>query len=154
MASAFGADAAAMSFEGYGRYTSMIKQLATVMVPVTDQDRALAFFVEKLGFEPRADFEYADGERWVEVAPVGAATQLTLVRSREAGIETGVALNTDDVDAEHAALRGAGLDVDAAILREGDAVVHWAGGVLAGLPPMFLVRDPDGNSFLIVQSLG
>ena len=130
----------------------MITQLATVMVPVTDQDRSRAFFVEQLGFEPRADFEYAGGARWVEVAPVGATTQLTLVRADEAGIETGLAYSCDDVEAEHARLRGRGVDVDEAILRQGDPVVHWAGGVLAGLPPMFRVRDPDGNSFLIVQS--
>ncbi len=41
--------------------------------------------------------------------------------------------------------------MDDAVLREGDPVVHWAGAVLAGIPPMFRLRDPDGNSFLIGQ---
>jgi hypothetical protein len=57
----------------------------------------------------------------------------------------------EDVDADHADLRARGVDVDEAILRMGDPVVHWGGAVLAGLPPMFLLRDPDRNSFLIVQ---
>jgi catechol 2,3-dioxygenase-like lactoylglutathione lyase family enzyme len=134
-----------------------VTQVATVMVPVTDQDRALAFFVDALGFEKRADFEYADGERWVEVAPPGAASQVTLVQARDgrpAGIETGLSFNSTDVEADHAALRARGVDVDAAILGEDDPPVPWAGGVLAGIPPMFLVRDPDGNSFLIVATLG
>ena len=133
-----------------------VTQVATVMVPVTDQDRALAFFVDALGFEKRADFEYADGERWVEVAPPGAASQVTLVQARDgraAGIETGLSFNSTDVEADHAALRARGVDVDEAILGEDDPPVPWAGGVLAGIPPMFLVRDPDGNSFLIVATL-
>ena len=128
-----------------------VTQVATVMVPVTDQDRALAFFVDALGFEKRGDFEYADGERWVEVAPPGAASQVTLVQARDgraAGIETGLSFNSTDVEADHAALRARGVDVDDAILREGDP--PGAGGVLAGIPPMFRVRDPDGNSFLLV----
>ena len=133
-----------------------VTQVATVMVPVTDQDRALAFFVDALGFEKRGDFEYADGERWVEVAPPGAASQVTLVQARDgraAGIETGLSFNSTDVEADQAALRARGVDVDAAILGEDDPPVPWAGGVLAGIPPMFLVRDPDGNSFLIVATL-
>jgi catechol 2,3-dioxygenase-like lactoylglutathione lyase family enzyme len=136
--------------------TTHITQAVTIMIPVSDQDRALEFFVTELGFEKRADFEYAGGERWVELAPPGAATQMTLVRAsaeRPAGIETGLAFSTDDVVGAHADMRARGLDVDREILREGDPVVRWAGGVLAGIPPMFLVRDPDGNSFLIVQSL-
>lgn len=131
-----------------------ITQVATVYVPVGDQDRALDFFVGTLGFEQVADFRYADGERWVEVAPPGAATRVSLVPAsagRPAGIETGVGFLTDDVDADHADLRARGVDVDDAILRRGDPVVRWSGAALAGTPPMFLLRDPDGNSFLIVQ---
>jgi catechol 2,3-dioxygenase-like lactoylglutathione lyase family enzyme len=133
-----------------------ITHVATVLVPVTDQDRALEFFVEQLGFEQRADFTYGDGERWLEVAPPGAAAQVSLVQAREerpAGVETGVAFSSADVAADHAELRARGVDVDQQILREGDPVVHWSGAGLAGIPPMFLFRDPDGNSFLIVQSL-
>jgi len=129
-----------------------ITQVATVYIPVTDQDRALEFYVGTLGLEKRADFRYADDARWVEVAPPGATTQISLVPQREgraAGIETGVALNTGDVDAVHADLRAGGADVDSAILRQGDPPITWAGGVLAGIPPMFRVRDPDGNSLLI-----
>jgi catechol 2,3-dioxygenase-like lactoylglutathione lyase family enzyme len=136
--------------------SSHITQVVTVYVPVNDQDRALEFYVEALGFEKRADFEYAGGERWVEVAPPGGATQLSLVPPREgqpAGIQTRVALNTPDVDAAHADFRARGVDVDETILREGDPVVLWSGAVMAGIPPMFFLRDPDGNSFLIVQRL-
>jgi len=133
--------------------TTHITQMATVFVPVRDQDRALEFYTGTLGFEKRSDFVYADGERWLEVVPPGAPTAITLVApraGRSPGIETAVAWVTEDVDADHAALRAAGVDVDEAILREGDAFVQWGGAILAGFPPMFRLRDPDGNSFLIV----
>ena len=44
-----------------------ITQVGTVIVPVTDQDRPLEFYVGTLGFEKRLDGEYAPGERWIEV---------------------------------------------------------------------------------------
>ena len=50
-----------------------ITQVATVFVPVADQKRALVFYLDKLGFEKRADFSYAEGSRWIEVAPPGSA---------------------------------------------------------------------------------
>lgn len=122
--------------------STRISQVGTVMVPVTDQDRALDFYTGSLGFEKRGDTPYGDGQRWVEVAPAGAATTLALVPPREgesAGIETRVALTTTDVDAEHAGLAERGVDADD-VMRVGDPV-----------PPMFFLRDPDGNSLLIVE---
>ena len=130
-----------------------ITHVGPVFVPVSDQDAALAFYVNTLGFEQRVDFAYADGERWVEVGPPGVSTHLTLAQARErrpAGIETGIVLGTGDVEAAHAGLRDQGATVGA-IFREGDPVVEWAGAIQAGIPAMFLLSDPDGNSFLIVQ---
>jgi catechol 2,3-dioxygenase-like lactoylglutathione lyase family enzyme len=131
-----------------------ITQAATVIVPVSDQDQAIDFYVDTLGFDKRLDFTYSDGYRWVEVVPPGAITSLNLAPASDghpAGIETRVVLNSGDVDADHARLRAAGVDVDEAILRQGDPEMHWGGAALAGVPPMFRLRDPDGNSFLIVQ---
>jgi catechol 2,3-dioxygenase-like lactoylglutathione lyase family enzyme len=121
---------------------TVISQVGTVIVPVSDQDRALEFYTEKLGFEKRGDIPYGDGERWLDVAPPGAATTIAIVPPREgqpAGIETRTAFTTDDVDAAHEHLRSQGVDVDDEVMRMGDPV-----------PPMFFFRDPDGNSFLLV----
>jgi catechol 2,3-dioxygenase-like lactoylglutathione lyase family enzyme len=129
-----------------------ITQLATVIVPVSDQDRAISFYVGTLGFENRLDFMYETGERWVEVVPTGAGTSLTLVPPPEGepvGIETRVILLTPDVGAHRTELRARGIEVGE-ILRPGQ-VVYWGGAPLAGNPPMFFLRDPDGNSLLIVQ---
>jgi catechol 2,3-dioxygenase-like lactoylglutathione lyase family enzyme len=121
-----------------------ITQIATVMVPVADQDRAIDFYVEKLGFEKCADIPFGDGDRWVEVRPTGAATTLALVTPREGeavGIETRVGLETEDADADHADLLARGVDVDPEVMRMGDPV-----------PPMFFFRDQDGNKLMVVET--
>jgi catechol 2,3-dioxygenase-like lactoylglutathione lyase family enzyme len=129
-----------------------ITEAATAIIPVTDQDRAVDFYAEVLGFPKRADFEYGDGVRWVEVAHPRATTGLAFaVAPDTVGVETRLAFSSQDVEADHAALLARGVDVGP-ILRPGDPVVHWGGAVLAGTPPMFLVRDPDGNSILIVAA--
>lgn len=120
-----------------------ISKVSTVIVPVSDQDRALEFYLEKLGFEKRADTPFGNGERWIEVAPQGASTTLALMTPRPhepVGIETHVGFSTADVDADHESLRAQGVDVDEQVMRMGDPV-----------PPMFFFRDGDGNTFMIVQ---
>lgn len=118
-----------------------ISQVGAVIVPVSDQDRAIAFYTEKLGFQTRADIPFGGGERWVEVAPAGAATAIALVPPREGqstGVETRVALSSTDVDADHASLKAKGVDVDD-VMRMGDPV-----------PPMFFFRDQDANTLFVV----
>ncbi|MDX6666424.1 MAG: hypothetical protein QOG68_2630, partial [Solirubrobacteraceae bacterium] len=56
------------------------------------------------------------------------------------GVQTGISLATDDIDATHAELESSGVDVDAEVMRMGEPV-----------PPMFWFRDPDGNTLLIVE---
>jgi catechol 2,3-dioxygenase-like lactoylglutathione lyase family enzyme len=123
--------------------STRITQMTTVVVPVSDQDRAIEFFTGKLGFEKRADTPFGNGDRWVEVAPYGASTTLalTLPQPGEAvGIDTHVAFKSEDVAADHATLGERGVEVDAEVMRMGGPV-----------PPMFWFRDLDGNRFLIVE---
>jgi catechol 2,3-dioxygenase-like lactoylglutathione lyase family enzyme len=119
-----------------------ITHVGTVGVPVADQERALEFYLGKLGFEKRLDGSYGEGERWIEVAPPGAATTIALVASGEGlptGIDTGIRFATEDAEADHAELSARGVDVDPEIMR-------WE-----GVPPMYYFRDPDGNKLLIVE---
>lgn len=123
--------------------STRIAAVGRVMVAVADQDRAIDFYVEKLGFEKRADTPYGDGDRWVEVAPPGATAAIALVPRREGdplGRETGIALTTPEIDTDHATLRERGVDVDPEVMRMGDPV-----------PPMFFFRDQDGNRLLLVE---
>lgn len=120
-----------------------IGQINLVAIPSPDQDRAIEFYVEKLGFEKRTDVPFGGGYRWVEVYPPGGTTGIALAPPREGGpvgVETGISLTTADADATHAELLAAGVDVDAEVMRMGEPV-----------PPMFWFRDPDGNTLLIVE---
>jgi catechol 2,3-dioxygenase-like lactoylglutathione lyase family enzyme len=118
-----------------------IDRVGTVAIPVADQDRALAFYVDTLGFELRRDMTYGNGSRWIEVAPQGALTTVALAPPGDlsVGVDTGIRLFTADAEADHAALTARGADVSD-MLRFGGPV-----------PPMFTFRDPDGNQLVIVQ---
>ena len=118
-----------------------ITDVSIVMVPVEEQDRAIDFYVNTLGFEKRTDQPYAETDRWVEVAPPGGKTTLSLTPVRgewTAGRMTGVILTSEDIEADHAELRSRGVDVDE-LMPGADPV-----------PPMFFFRDVDGNTLLLV----
>ena len=118
-----------------------LTDIHAVAVPVNDVDRALDFYVGTLGLRVRMDVPFGDGDRWVEVAPGDARTSVALIRARAgvpAGVDTGIRLTSTDAVADHAALRGAGADVDPEVMQ------------LPGTPPMFGVRDPDGNALVVV----
>jgi catechol 2,3-dioxygenase-like lactoylglutathione lyase family enzyme len=119
------------------------RKIATVIVPVADQDRMIEFYVDKLGLEKRTDIPFGNGYRWVEVSPADAETTIALAPPPEGkptgGRETGISLYCEDVEAYHAALSSNGVDVDAEVSRMGDPV-----------PPMFWLRDPEGNSLMVV----
>ena len=121
----------------------MIDGIFTIGVPVSDQDRALEFYVDRLGFEKRRDMPSPQlGGRWIEVAPIGANVTLALVPAREkspAGVETGIRLRTGDAAAVHADLQARGVEVG--------ELLRWP-----GVPPMFALRDQDGNGLEIVQA--
>jgi len=119
-----------------------IEAIGLVIIPSTDQDRSIEFYVESLGFEKRTDLPFGGSYRWVEVYPPSGTTGIALAPPRPGdptAVQTGITLTTADIDATHAELRSRGVDVDAEVSRMGDPV-----------PPMFWFRDPDGNSLLIV----
>jgi catechol 2,3-dioxygenase-like lactoylglutathione lyase family enzyme len=122
---------------------SKIGGINLVMIPSPDQDRSIEFYVGALGFEKRTDIPFGGSYRWVEVYPPSGTAGIALAPPREGdptGIQTGISLTTDDIDGTHAALKSAGVDVDAEVSRMGDPV-----------PPMFWFRDPDGNTLLVVE---
>jgi catechol 2,3-dioxygenase-like lactoylglutathione lyase family enzyme len=133
-----------------------IRQIQLVLVPSTDQDRSLAFY-EALGFERRNDIPWGDGYRWVEAYPCGGTAGIALVPPQHAdstGVETGIILNTADIDAAHAEMQSSGVDVDPEVARVGAPASIRIGAVemIEPMPPMFWFRDPDGNSLLMVEA--
>jgi catechol 2,3-dioxygenase-like lactoylglutathione lyase family enzyme len=122
--------------------TSNVSKVNLVIVPSTDQDRAIEFYVERLGFEKRTDVRFGDDYRWVEVYPPDGETGIALAPPRPhdpTAVQSGISLATDDIDVAHAHLKSAGVDVDE-VSRMGGPV-----------PPLFSFRDPDGNTLMIVE---
>ena len=123
--------------------TSRIGAINLVMIPSSDQDRSIEFYVGALGFEKRTDIPFGGGYRWVEVYPPGGTAGIALAPPRDGETvarETGVSLTTGDIDSTYAQLKDAGVDVDAEVSRMGDPV-----------PPMFWFRDPDGHTLMVVE---
>ena len=124
--------------------STRVTKIANVIIPADDQDSALHFYAEVLGLEKRLEAPFGDGARWIEVAPAGSDTVIAICppgpNTTAGGKETGISLQTDDVDAYHAHLKGQGVDVDADVSRFGDPV-----------PPMFWLRDPEANTLQVIQ---
>lgn len=122
--------------------THLIDGVMTIGVPVADQDRALAFYRETLGFRTVRDVPLPQlAGRWIEVAPPSGSVTIALVPTRpglSVGIETGIRFTAPDAAAAHSELRSRGVEVG--------ELLHWP-----GTPPMFAFRDRDGNGHEIVE---
>ena len=121
--------------------STTLTDIRTVAVPASDQESAVAFYVERLGFDKRMDAEIEEGFRWVEVAPPGARVSIaiTAVPDGANGIDTGIRLTTPDAAAEHASMRERGIDVDDLLQ-------------MPYAPPMFTFRDGEGNTLYVVEA--
>jgi predicted enzyme related to lactoylglutathione lyase len=123
-----------------------VSKVANVIVPVRDQDRVIDFYTDTLGLEKRADVPFGDEAegRWVEVAPSGGETAIALCppgpRNEAGGKDTGITLQTDDIDGYHELLADRGVDVDDEVSHMGEPV-----------PPLFWLRDPEGNQLMVVE---
>ena len=115
-----------------------ITNIGTVGIPVSDQDKALEFFVGALGFEKRLDARISESLRWVTVAAPGASASVALIARPDFGADTGIRFMVPDAELEHTAMRERGIEV-------GD-LLRWP-----GVPPMYEFKDPDGNKFEIVE---
>jgi len=121
---------------------AQVDKLGRVIIPVSDQDAAIAFYTEKLGFTVSMDVPYGEGDRWVEVAPPGGGSGIALSSGMgdfQPGRETGIALTTSDARAAHDELEEQGVEVEEPM--GGDGTV----------PLLFMFKDADGNGLMIVQ---
>jgi lactoylglutathione lyase len=129
-----------------GQAPTTISNIGVAMFTVADQDAALAFYTEKLGWEVRGDTRYGENDemRWVEVAPPGSRARLAL-NPPMGGMPGGgaIGVGTTDVLGEHARLSAiGGIDLDPEPMRT------------PGAPLLFGLRDPDGNQIFVVEDAG
>jgi catechol 2,3-dioxygenase-like lactoylglutathione lyase family enzyme len=118
----------------------MITHIKFVSVPTTDQDRALAFYTEKLGFRLLTDQPSPDqGQRWIELRLGSSETHFVLF-SAESGPKPGFSFNgalaCDNVERTYQELTARGVDFTSPPQKE-----PW------GTFAMF--KDPDGNAFVL-----
>ena len=117
----------------------MIRGVKFTSIPVTDQDRALAFYTEKLGFRLLTDQPYNDKQRWIELGISGADTRVVLFRFDD-GVQPGAKMNitfwADDVERTVRELESKGVEF-AMKAQQAD----W------GTAAIF--KDLDGNTFVI-----
>jgi catechol 2,3-dioxygenase-like lactoylglutathione lyase family enzyme len=124
--------------------STTLSNIGVAMFTVADQDAAIAFYTEKLGFELRSDTRFGENDemRWVEVAPPGSTARLALnpPMGNEPG-GGGIGVETPDVLGEHARLSAiGGIDLDPEPMRS------------PGAPLLFMMRDPDGNHIAVVEA--
>ncbi len=130
----------------------MIEKLTHVPIVVSDQERALKFYMEALGFEKRADYQLPGNPRWLTVAAKGEELEFVLAQGRQkvelgVGPEAGtgghhIAFLTEDCIAGYERLKARGVDFHVGAYEEPQ---KQAWGISASF------RDPDGNLFTMLQ---
>ncbi len=118
----------------------MIKSIKFVSLAVGDQDRALAFFTEKLGFRVSTDQPFDGKQRWIELRIPNAETRLVLFtmpgHEDRIGTASGIVFLADDVEATYQRLSSAGVE-----FVQKPVTQDW------GTSAIF--KDPDGNAFVL-----
>ena len=127
-------------------------KLELVIIPVTDMDRAKAFYRERAGFRLDVDHRAGEDFRVIQLTPPGSACSVTLMRNPDAaGSVQGLHLVVTDIDQAHAELTGRGV--------EATEVFHFDQGQQASGPDparqsynSFLAfADPDGNGWMVQE---
>lgn len=121
----------------------MIKQVKFVSIPTADQDRALEFWTEKVGFKVATDQPMGPRQRWIELSIPGAQTRVVLFTPDGQKDRIGTFFNgsfaCDNVEYTYDKLKGRGVEFESALKAE-----QW--GTFA------VFKDPDGNSFALSSS--
>jgi uncharacterized glyoxalase superfamily protein PhnB len=117
----------------------MITHLHSTTITVSDQEEALRFYVDTLGWEKRGDNQLSPEMRWLTVAPKGAQTELALLRTGEASQACGISLITEDIDAAYTDLSAKGVQ-----FKQAPETMPWGDRAT-------WFSDPFGNEYFLVQ---
>jgi catechol 2,3-dioxygenase-like lactoylglutathione lyase family enzyme len=118
----------------------MIKGVKFVSIPVTDQDRSLAFYTEKLGFAVATDQPFNDEQRWIELKIPGADTRVVLFtpdgHQNRIGTFQGVTFYSGDVQKSYDQLAARGVEFTGP-----PQAADWGSAAI--------FKDVDGNQFVL-----
>ncbi|MDO6707109.1 MULTISPECIES: VOC family protein [unclassified Photobacterium] len=120
-----------------------ISRVDTVSIPVSDQSQALLFYRDALGFELIRDHQADRHKRWIQLAPKGAETTISLVMpfgGMQAGSVQGLVVHTDDITSTYDELTNRGVSLS--------EIVTLMGGRFATF------NDPDGNGWVLIEADG
>ena len=130
--------------------------LEVVPLPVSNIDRAVAFYTEKIGFVLDVDYHPTPDFRVVQLTPPGSACSVHLVAADSGCRLRNLCLVTEDLAAERTKLIGHGVDVGA--IRHKEPLETWAGGWSTGVDPQRRdyasfadFADPDGNTWTLQE---
>lgn len=115
-------------------------KLELVAIPVSDVDRAKAFYTDSLGFNADHDHQVSEQIRFVQLTPPGSACSIAIgngIVEGEPGSAAGLQLVVDDIEAAHSELGGRGVEV----------------GEVQDFPwgRFIFFTDPDGNRWSVQQ---
>ena len=127
-------------------------KLELVVVPVTDVDRAKAFYSEQLGFVVDVDDSPSEAFRVVQLTPPGSACSISIgkgMTTAAPGSLKGMQLCVADIEAAHAELTSRGVPISPVQHHDGSGMVDGKGG---DWNSFIFFDDPDGNSWAIQES--
>ncbi len=119
-------------------------KLEVVVIPVSDVDRAKAFYSEKVGFNVDVDHRAGENFRNVQLTPTGSACSVTI----GTGLTPGLQLCVSDIEAARAELAGRGVEVSKVQHVEDGGWVDGPGGPWNSF---FFFKDPDGNDWAVQE---
>jgi catechol 2,3-dioxygenase-like lactoylglutathione lyase family enzyme len=127
-------------------------KVEVIVVPVSDVDRAKAFYTEQLGFHVDVDDSPVPGFRVVQMTPRGSGCSVTIgtgMTEMTPGSLQGVQICVADIEAAHAELVGRGVDVTSVRNMGPDG---WTDGKGGDWNAFFFFKDPDGNGWAVQES--
>src|SRR5919106_1740541 len=132
----------------------MIKTIDGTIIYVSNQNKAVEFYTQKLGFEVKSDMQFGDNIKWIEVAPKESNSTLSLVEpNRELlktdeeinrakmkiGTDTDVWFYANDIESTYEELKGKGVNLTKPEKQDG-------GGIMS------ILKDQDGNLFGLISA--
>ena len=141
-------------------------RLEVVFVPVSDVDRARAFYRDEVGFNEDFDSRFGDDVRMVQLTPPGSGCSIALLtgiapgpglENMKPGSLHGLQIVVSDVNAARSNLLGNGVavsEVMEVVQEEGKSVYRAVTGEPSGWNAYAFFNDPDGNGWILQQSPG